>query len=255
MMWRPVSDCGDQCMPGGDERVSRARAVMRMTRASLVLLCGLLVVPILRGTALQWLARELLAAFDVKVRWRGPVPRPGTLLVSNHVSWIDVLALHAVAPVRLVAKNEVGSWPGVGLLAKVTGTIFINREQPKSLPRTVDEVAAALRAGGTVALFPEGTTFCGNERGRFRPALFQSAIDAGAPVLPVSIGYGTSTVAFLGEDTLWASMCRVAALRDCTVSLVAGHALRPEPGADRRSLARAAQASTGVRTARFDLAA
>jgi 1-acyl-sn-glycerol-3-phosphate acyltransferase len=255
MMWRPTSDCGDQCLPGGDEKVPGLTAFLRMTRAMLVLLGGLLLVPIRRRTALQWLARGLLAAFDVKVVWRGPAPRPGTLIVSNHVSWIDVLALLAVSPVRLVAKNEVGSWPGVGLLAKVTGTVFITRSLPKTLPRTVAEVAAALRAGDTVALFPEGTTYCGNERGRFRPALFQAAIDAGAPVQPVSIGYGTSSVAFIGEDTLWESMRRVAALRECTVTLVAGYALRPEPGADRRYLARAAQASTGVRTARFDLAA
>ncbi|MFI5494670.1 lysophospholipid acyltransferase family protein [Actinoplanes sp. NPDC051859] len=211
--------------------------------------------PILRGRAVRRIARGLLAALGVQLVWRGPAPRPGSLLVANHVSWLDVLALLAVAPVTLVAKREVGSWPAVGLLARAAGSIFVDRARPRRLPVTVGEVTAALRAGRTVAVFPEGTTFCGAEAGRFRPAVFQAAVDARAAVVPISIRYGSPAASFIGDDTLWASVRRVAKLRGLTVTLVGSPALRPEPGADRRSLARAAQASAGIRTTTFDLAA
>jgi 1-acyl-sn-glycerol-3-phosphate acyltransferase len=199
-----------------------------------------------RGVAARTVARGVLAALGVRMRWQGPLPRPGSLLVANHVSWLDVCALLAVAPVRLVAKCEVRNWPGIGGLAAVLGAIFVDRSRPKSLPATVAEVAGELRAGRSVAVFPEGTTFCGASRGRFRPAMFQAAMDAGAPVVPVSIGYDSTAAAFVGDDTLWSSVRRIAGLRELNVTLVGSPALRPAGGADRRMLARAAQASIGL---------
>jgi 1-acyl-sn-glycerol-3-phosphate acyltransferase len=280
MMWQPVSGCGDQCRDGADPHAARGVATLRMVTLAGVLLGGFLLVPLLRGTALRTLARTMLAVLGIKLVKQGPALRPGSLLVANHVSWLDILVLLAVAPVRLVAKGEVGAWPGIGALAGLSGAIFIDRSRPKALPSTVAEVTAALRAGRTVAAFPEGTTFCGAvhrsapglavgglavgglevgglavgaenpgprgaAQGRFRPALFQAAIDAGAPVVPASIRYDTSAAAFIGDDTLWDSIGRVAALRSLTVTLVTAPALRPTTDADRRTLARAAQSSLG----------
>ncbi|MEV4707351.1 lysophospholipid acyltransferase family protein [Actinoplanes sp. NPDC049316] len=255
MIWQPVSACGPQCRPGGDDAVRGLTTVLRLVTAAAVLIGGLMLVPLLRGVAVRTLARTLLAVLGVRLVWRGPAPRPGSLLVANHVSWLDVLALLAVTPVRLVAKREVGAWPAVGALAKRSGAIFVDRARPKTLPTTVAEVTAALRAGRSVAVFPEGTTFCGAERGRFRPALFQAAVNAGATVVPISIRYASPAASFIGDDTLWSSVRRVAGLRGLTVTLVGSPGLRPEPGADRRSLARAAQASAGLRGATFGLAA
>ena len=246
MMWMPSSGCGDRCRPGDAARSSSWTATVRVLTLLAVLLGGLLPAALLGGAALRALPRGILAALGVRLVWRGPAPRPGSLLVANHVSWLDILVLWAVAPVRLVAKGEVGAWPGIGVLAGLSGAIFIDRSRPKQLPRTVAEVTAALRSGRTVAAFPEGTTSCGVNQGRFRPALFQAAIDAGAPVVPATLRYDSTAAAFIGEDTLWASVRRVAALRSLTVTLVTAPALRPAGGADRRLLARAAQASTGV---------
>jgi hypothetical protein len=131
----------------------------------------------------------------------------------------------------------------------------VDRTRPKTLPATVAQVAGALRAGRSVAAFPEGTTFCGARRGRFRPAMFQAAMDAGAPVVPVSITYDSTAPAFVGDDTLWSSVRRVAGLRATTVTLIGASALRPAAGADRRSLARAAQASVGLVPSALGLAA
>ncbi|WP_225255102.1 lysophospholipid acyltransferase family protein [Jidongwangia harbinensis] len=220
-----------------------------------VLVLGLLLVPLLRGRAVRPLARAVLASLGVRVRGRGPAVRPGSLLVANHVSWLDVVALLASAPVRPVAKREVRGWPGIGGLAGAAGAIFVDRSRPKSLPGTVAEVTAALRAGRSVAVFPEGTTFCGATRGAFRPAMFQAAVDAGAPVLPLAITYDSPAAAFVGDDTLWSSVRRVATLRGLTVTLAGGPALHPVADADRRMVARAAQASVGLTPAALDLAA
>jgi 1-acyl-sn-glycerol-3-phosphate acyltransferase len=246
MMWQPVSGCGDQCRDGADVRAPRGFASMRIVTLAAVLLGGFLLVPILRGNALRTLARTMLAVLGIRLVRQGPALRPGSLVVANHVSWLDILVLLAVSPVRLVAKGEVGAWPGIGTLAKLSGAVFLDRSRPKALPATVGEVAAALRAGRSVAVFPEGTTFCGANQGRFRPAMFQAAIDANAPVVPTSISYDSPAAAFIGDDTLWSSVRRVAALRSLTVTVVTAPALRPAPECDRRLLARAAQTSMGV---------
>lgn len=253
--WLPVSTCGSACLTGGEDAVGAFRRVVRLAGVCGVLLIGLLAVPLLRGGAARAGARGVLAMLGVRVRRRGPAPRPGSLLVANHVSWLDIMALVALGELRLVAKHDVRHWPGIKWLAAATGTIFLDRGRLRSLPVTVAEVAAALRAGRSVAVFPEGTTFCGATRGRFRPAMFQAAIDAGAPVVPVAIAYDSTAAAFVGDDTLWSSMRRIAGLRSLTVTLILAPALRPAPGADRRILARAAQASVGVTPTALGLAA
>ncbi|BCJ42721.1 1-acyl-sn-glycerol-3-phosphate acyltransferase [Actinoplanes ianthinogenes] len=241
-LWQPVSACGDRCRSGAGPHATRWTAGLRVAAVFGVLLIGLLPA-MLGGVVLRALARALLAVLGVRLVVRGPAPRPGSLLVANHISWLDILALVAVTPAHLVAKHDVRAWPAVGELAGRIGTIFVDRGRPRSLPETVGEVTAALRAGRSVAVFPEGTTYCGAERGDFRPAFFQSAIDAGAPVVPASISYDTAEASFIGDDTLLDSIRRIARTRRTTITVITAPALRPAAGADRRVLARAAQRS------------
>jgi 1-acyl-sn-glycerol-3-phosphate acyltransferase len=165
---------------------------------------------------------------------------------------LDILVLLAIAPCRLLAKHEVRTWPVIGWLAAAAGTVFIDRSRPKRLPRTVAEVAAALRAGGVVAVFPEGTTWCGNAAGRFRPAMFQAAIDARAVVVPVRLtfrlsdGESTSIAAFLGEETLWTSLRRVLRVRGLLITATVAPALHPDVTATRGMLARVAESAIGM---------
>jgi 1-acyl-sn-glycerol-3-phosphate acyltransferase len=112
----------------------------------------------------------------------------------------------------------------------------------------VAEVTAALRAGAIVAAFPEGTTWCGASSGRLRPALFQAAVDAGRPIVPVTLAYRidgrrTTAPAFVGPETLLTSLRRVIAVRVLEVSVVAASALHPVEPADRRVLARVAESA------------
>ncbi|MEH0929919.1 lysophospholipid acyltransferase family protein [Micromonospora sp. CPCC 205558] len=265
-LWWPSSGCDDDCLPAAGEvpTVPAARRVLRLAAALGMLLAGVAVVlllPVLptrerQGLVSGW-ARATLRAFGVRLVVRGRLPRRRALLVANHVSWLDILAVLAVTPTRMVAKREVRSWPVVGLLAAAAGTVFVDRSRPLALPRTVGRVADALRAGRSVAVFPEGTTWCaGNGAtdcrpgGGFRPATFQAAIDTGSPVVPLRLTYRcsvtgstTTAAAFLGADTLLRSVARVVAARELVVSVTIAGALHPARDADRRLLARAAESA------------
>ncbi|MGV9805072.1 lysophospholipid acyltransferase family protein [Micromonospora chersina] len=260
-LWRPASGCGPGCLPAATAPdVSLPRRAGRLLGVLGMLLAGVglaALLPLLpaggRRAALRAWARWTLRALGVRLLVRGRLPRGRALLVANHVSWLDVLAVLAVAPARLLAKREVRDWPVVGALAAAAGTVFVDRSRPRDLPATVGRVSGALRAGHSVAVFPEGTTWCGAAAGcrpgrGFRPAVFQAAVDAGAPVVPLGLGYryagDPSTLpAFLGEETLWASARRVLAARDLTVAVTVAAALHPAGGADRRALARAAESA------------
>lgn len=263
-LWRPTSGCGPDCLPlpGEVSAVSPARRVARLLGVLGMLLAGAgmaVVLPVLprpeRAAAVRAWARGTARAIGVRLEISGRLPRRRALLVANHVSWLDILAVLAVAPARMLAKREVRDWPVVGLLARAAGAVFVDRAKPRELPETVAQLAAALRAGDPVAVFPEGTTWCGAapsadcrpERG-FRPAAFQAAIDAGAPVVPLRLSYRcaasgewTTTAAFLGEENLWQSVRRVLAARDLVVGVAVTAALHPAADADRRLLARAAE--------------
>ncbi|MFF9896065.1 lysophospholipid acyltransferase family protein [Streptomyces longispororuber] len=201
-------------------------------------------------------ARRVLRALGVRLD-AGPVPLrvpgggAGTLVVANHVSWLDVVALLAVEPVAFVAKREVGRWPVVGTLARRLGTRFIDREGGRrELPLMVRELAGTLADGHTVLVFPQATTWCSPSGGRFRRAVFQAALDAGVPVRPVTVTYrlgrAESTVpAFLGDEGFGASLGRVVSARGLSVRVEA-HA--PVHGADRKELAQAAWAAVTGRS-------
>lgn len=265
-LWQPRSTCGPACLPATERgtRASRVRQSARFVALLGALLLGVTLLPVLpllngrgRRVAARTWARAVLAALGVRLAARGRPPAGRALLVANHISWLDVVALMAAAPVRMVAKHDVRRWPVIGALAAAGGTIFIDRTRPRRLPDTVAQVAAALRAGGPVAVFPEGTTWCGVAAGRFRPAMFQAALDAGATVVPVSIRYGrgATTAAFLGDDSLWTSLRRVLAVPRLEVTLTATPALHPEATATRRQLARVAEAAVRGGVSQFGLAA
>jgi 1-acyl-sn-glycerol-3-phosphate acyltransferase len=258
-LWLPRSTCDTDCLPGPSARhVPRLIMVKRIVVTGLVLLLAGLSVPVLallpqRGLvrAQRLLARAVLAGLGIEHTAGGRIPQTGALLVANHVSWLDVVVILAHAPARLLAKREVRTWPLIGRLAATLGTVFVDRSRPKSLPATIAEVTRNLAAGGVVAVFPEGTTWCGRMGGTFRPAMFQAAVDAGVPVVPVRLtfaqqGVVSTVAAFIGDETLLASLKRVVAARDLSIGLRAHAKLHPAPCGQqtqsRRVLARAASA-------------
>ncbi|AXB48976.1 hypothetical protein A4R43_32365 [Amycolatopsis albispora] len=186
-----------------------------------------------------------LRALDVALDDSAYTPsEPGTLVVANHISWLDIPVLLAVTDAVFVAKREVATWPFIGGLAKRAGTRFIDRHSLRGLPGTVAELAHTLRSGRSVMVFPEATTCCGVHSVPFRRAAFQAALDAGAPVQPVHISYWQgefpSTVpAFVGDDTVVTSLRRVLRARALGVRISSSPPLAPF--GDRRRLAALAQ--------------
>ncbi|GAA2596997.1 lysophospholipid acyltransferase family protein [Dactylosporangium fulvum] len=262
-LWLPRSTCGAECLsdrPAGT--VSRLVMLKRIVCTGAVLLVAALSVPVLAllpqrrlVAAQRGLARAVLAGLGIQHSATGRIPQRGALLVANHVSWLDVIVILAHTPARLLAKREVRSWPLIGRLAATLGTVFVDRSRPKSLPVTVAQVRANIADGGVVAVFPEGTTWCGRMGGAFRPAMFQAAVDAGVPVVPVRLtfaqgGSASTVAAFIGDETLMASLKRVVAARDLSISLRAHPKLHPAPCESRihsrRVLARAATAVIAV---------
>ncbi|MCT9009229.1 lysophospholipid acyltransferase family protein [Streptomyces rhizosphaerihabitans] len=258
--WLPTAPCSPRgCVESGRPWTGVPRAVLRLTALLVVVVLGVALIPLagrLRAERRdRWIRRWCLAVVHtagVRTRITGTaLPTGGVLIVSNHVSWLDIPLLAAVRPARMVAKTEVRGWPVVGGLAARGGTLFIDRDRLRALPGTVERIAGTLRGGSAVAAFPEGSTWCGRAQGRYRRALFQAALDAGVPVQPVRIQYrsvyrsaegaASTAPAFVGEDSLLASLWRVVSARGLVAEVVLRPALTPGPHTDRRTLAEAAQ--------------
>lgn len=142
----------------------------------------------LSGWVTVGVCRVVLALFGLRVTRHGaPMPGPGVIL-ANHSSWLDIFVLNAAAPVTFVSKAEVARWPGIGWLARGTGTIFVERTR-RAARDQVAELQA--RAGGPVplVLFPEGTSTDGRRVLPFKPTLLAASLAARTPVQPVSVSY------------------------------------------------------------------
>jgi 1-acyl-sn-glycerol-3-phosphate acyltransferase len=231
--------------------LTRVRAVWRLARCLLHGLHGLAIVllrfPSLgaagRRERVRWWAAKMLRQLGLELRVEGAF-RPGAkLIVANHVSWLDIVAVHAVCPeARFVSKADVQHWPLVGRLVAAAGTLYIERERRRDALRVVHQMADALRAGDTVAAFPEGTTGDGATLLPFHANLLQAAIATEVPVQPLALRYADArhTVSpaaqWLGETTLAGSVWKLACAERLVVHLhvLTAHGSRH---ADRRALA------------------
>lgn len=124
----------------------------------------------------RWYHRQVCKLFNLKVHTRGHVAdERGVLIVSNHVSWLDIPALSAIAPLSFVAKKEVEDWPFVGLLAGLQRSVFVDRERKSSAHGTSNEIMDRLARGDHVVLFAEGTSSDGNRVLPFKSSLLGAA--------------------------------------------------------------------------------
>lgn len=156
-----------------------------------------------RARGLQGLCARLLRVLGINLETTGTPPKQGALIVANHLSYLDVLVLGALAPTVFVAKKEVAGWPVFGGLARRAGTLFIDRGRVRDAARVGAEMAAALRAGVNVAVFLEGTSTDGGGVGRFKSALLEPAITAGWPVVPVALDYTAAAGVSVAEEIAW----------------------------------------------------
>ena len=139
----------------------------------------------------RWLHESCLRVLyrmSFRRSFRGPLP-PSGLVVSNHLSHLDILVYGATLPCIFVAKSELRRWPLFGLLARLGGTIFIERGNVISTASAASRMENLLRENIPVLLFPEGTSSDGSTVLRFHAALFHSAVRAQQPIAPAAIRY------------------------------------------------------------------
>ncbi len=144
-------------------------------------------------------ARSLARCFGMRITRTGEPPRGAFLMVANHVSYLDILLLSQFVDVAFIAKSEVRNWPGLGLLARSVGTIFIDRTSRRDAVRVSGIIEEALSSGLGVLLFPEGMNGDGKDVLPFKPALLDGAARNGLPVHYAGIRYAQEQVPWVGE--------------------------------------------------------
>ena len=183
-----------------------------------------------REARIQAWAQRLLEIWGIRLQVRGSPPHGGpVLLVANHISWLDILVMHAARHCRFVSKSDIQHWPLIGTLATAAGTLYIERASRRDAMRVVHHMADALRAEEVVAVFPEGTTSDGVQLLPFHANLLQAAISADAPVVPVALQFvdqrsGQTSLApcYIGDDTLIGSLWRTLTTPGITAVVIYG---------------------------------
>jgi 1-acyl-sn-glycerol-3-phosphate acyltransferase len=133
----------------------------------------------------------------------GELPEQGALLVSNHISWLDIVVIGQFIPAFFVAKSDISNWPVIGYLATQGGTIFIRRGDKQHIRATAEKMMWLLKQNSNIIAFPEGTTTKGDEVLSFHSSLFQPALLTRSIIQPVVLqyqGFAKEEAPFVGDD-------------------------------------------------------
>lgn len=199
--------------------------------------------------AIQLWSHRVLAACGLRLQTYGKLPERdrGQMMICNHISWLDIMAINAAFPGRFVAKDDVAKWPLIGYLATQAQTVYVARNRGTGNNQSkIVHVTEALQNGDTVTLFPEGTSTEGRDILPFKTSFFQAPHEAGVPIIPVLCRYpnadGSSpnpSMAYYGDISLWQSICMIARQPKGVAEL---HFLEPIAAeADRRQSAETVQ--------------
>lgn len=159
--------------------------------------------PVLQRVWIGTWAKGLLWILGVRARYEGPVPEGSYFLVANHLSYLDIPLLLARLDARFLAKSEIAGWPVLGLLARSTGTLFIDRSNKRDLKRVMPLIHGVLSRGNGVIVFPEGTSTAGERVERFKPSLFEVPVETGAEVRCAALHYHAPR----GPLPAWQAVC------------------------------------------------
>ena len=203
--------------------------------------CPLDSLPSARAAWLQNSSRRVLRVFRIETQFTGNIPSSG-LLVCNHLSYLDILVLAALAPCVFVAKSQVKHWPVFGWFATLAGTVFVQREQRTQAGQTVKEIGTALQTDSLVVLFPEGTSSDGLTVLPFKSSLLEPAVRQAHPLSAGLIQYALGDGDVGEEVCYWKDMTLVPHL----INLCSKHTIQAsvhfsqlrEGNEDRKQLAR-----------------
>ncbi len=145
----------------------------------------------LKGWVVYLWSRGLSIIFGMRIRSRGTPPLPPFCLVTNHLSYLDILLIGSRVRTVFISRGDVRHWPAVGFVTRVGGTIFINRADRKDIIRVGEEMERTLARGGSVTFFPESTTSRGDAVYPFKPPLLDLPARQGIPVAYAALSYRT----------------------------------------------------------------
>jgi 1-acyl-sn-glycerol-3-phosphate acyltransferase len=189
-----------------------------------------------REARVQVWAGAMLRIVGIELVVKGTPPAAGPmLLVANHISWLDILVMHASRHCRFVSKSDVRDWPFVRTLSDGAGSLYIERASRRDAHRVVTQMAERLQAGDILAVFPEGTTGDGITLKHFHANLIQAAIEASVPVQPVALKFvdaasGTTSFApsYVDDETLAGSIWRTLTAPPLKAVVVFGEPQQPQ---------------------------
>jgi 1-acyl-sn-glycerol-3-phosphate acyltransferase len=201
--------------------------------------------------AIRLLCRVVLRVLRVAVHTRGAVPAAPALILSNHLGWLDILAILARHDCSVVAKQEVRAWPIIGWLAERFGVVWVDRRRKRDLLRAIPALEQTLRSGRSVLLFPEGTTSTGDRLLPFKSALVEAAVRARVPVVPLALtgsvtAGDAAALCWIDDETLVANLPRLLALQGAALVVHAAPAIGPGP--TRKVMTALARAAIAQRT-------
>ena len=189
-----------------------------------------------REARVQVWAGAMLRIVGIELVVKGTPPANGPmLLVANHISWLDILVMHASRHCRFVSKSDVRDWPFVRTLSDGAGSLYIERASRRDAHRVVTQMAERLQAGDILAVFPEGTTGDGITLKPFHANLIQAAIEASVPVQPVALRFvdaasGATSFApsYVDDETLAGSIWRTLTAPPIKAVVVFGEPQQPQ---------------------------
>jgi len=218
---------------GGKAWLRRARAVVRMVRVLFHVVHVSATMPRAFANAsdaekdalIRHWSQGVLHCMGVQSIQHGHITTSNALVVSNHVSWMDIMAINAVHCCRFVSKKEVADWPVVGSVVTLANTMYVDRSKRRDATRVLQEMSTNLQAGHSVVVFPEGTTGTGPQLLHFHANLLQAAIDAKAPIQPIVVRYQDASHVFspcpvyVGDTNLLQSLWWIACADQLIVHL------------------------------------
>ncbi len=196
--------------------------------------------PLRRARWLQAACRQVTRGMGIRFHVRGTPPTRG-LLVSNHLSYLDILIYSAAAPCVFVSKAEVNKWPYFGFTARQGGTIFIDRTRRASAQEVAQEMTRRMSDPVPILVFPEGTSSDGAQVMKFHSSLFEPAAASGSPVTAAAVRYESagglleSELCWFGDESFLSHLVRTLRGPGFTATLVFGE---PHVYPDRRTAAR-----------------
>lgn len=239
--------------------------IISIVLAYLLVSCGIMILPAgarLRRNFLtrncSFASRRLLALLGIRMHVRHPERlqgrSSGALVVSNHVSYIDILVIASLAPSVFITSVELGSTPFLGMLARLGGSVFVERRKAFGLKKEIAVITRILEEGFTVVLFPEGTTSNGERVRPFKNSLFDSAVDARTNILPLCLRYtkinnypvtahNRDTVFYYGGETFSRHFPKLLALESVDIEAMPLKIIKAPANASRKELALEAHAA------------